>query len=174
MTSAPTAQAYLRQAPTGVPGAITRPDESNVEPAMLVAVSAVYAQAFGIPMGYVSGGISQFSSGGLATAAVFAGVLVREVPSISGSVTAGLTDNIPNPDQVQGLLVRGYINVKCVYGTPARGGLVYIRVTASSGHVIGDWDATSDADNVVLTLAQASWASDGKDANSNAELRVAR
>lgn len=164
--------AFLFQAPTGVAGDITRADESNVEPAKLVAVASVYAQKFGIPMVYVSGGISQYATGN--TAAQFAGILIREVPSIAGSALQGFNTNIPNPDQIAGLMVRGYCNVLCVYGTPARGGIVYIRVTASSGHVIGDFDATSDGDNVALTLAQASWASDGKDGNNNAEIRVAR
>lgn len=164
--------AYLFQAPTGVAGDITRTDESNVEPAMLVAVSAVYAQAFGIPMVYVAGGISQYATGN--TAAQFAGILIREVPSISGNALSGFTDNIPLPTVAQGLLVRGYASVKCVLGTPARGGIVYIRVVASTGHAIGDFDATTDADNVALTLAQASWASDGKDADGNAEIRIAR
>lgn len=163
---------YLYQAPNGVPGDITRTDETNVEPAMLVAVSTVFAQAFGIPMCYVAGGISQFSTGKVA--ADFAGVLVREVPSISGNTNQGLTDNIPYSAQVQGLAVRGYVSVKCVYGTPARGGIVYIRVVASSGHAIGDFDATSDADNVALSLTQASWAIDGKDADNNTEMRIAR
>lgn len=164
--------AYLFQAPNGVAGDISRTDETNVEPAMLVAVSTVFAQAFGIPMVYVAGGISQYATGN--TAAQFAGVLVREVPSISGNALAGFSDNIPNSDAPQGLAVRGYVNVKCVTGTPARGGIVYIRVVASTGHVIGDFDAVTDADNVALSLTQASWASDGKDADNNAEIRIAR
>jgi hypothetical protein len=121
------APAYLYQAPAGVPGDITRVDESNVEPALLVAHSGTFAQAFGIPMKYVSGGIQQFSGSEAATD--FAGILVREVPSISGSVTQGFTDNIPNPTAIQGFCVRGYINVKCIAGTPARGGVVYVKVT---------------------------------------------
>src|SRR3954465_14311589 len=101
---------YLYNSPSGVPGDVTRPDESNVEPAMLVAASAVYAQKFGIPMKYVAGGIQQFN-GGAEVPADFPGVLIREVPAISGSVTSGFTDNIPNPDAPQGLLVRGYVSV---------------------------------------------------------------
>lgn len=165
---------YLFSAPAGVPGDITRVDESNVEPAMLVAVSTVYAQSFGIPMVYVAGGISQYSTGKVA--ADFAGILVREVPSISGNTAQGLTDNIPYPSVPQGLCVRGYINVKCAVGTPARGGVVWIRVVASTGHVIGDLE-TADAgggNTVALSTEQATWASDGKDADNNAELRIAR
>ena len=168
------APAYLYQAPNGVPGDITRTDETNVEPAMLVAVSTVYAQAFGIPMKYQTGGISQIEASDAAT--VFAGILVREVPSISGNTDQTFTGNIPNPDQVQGLAVRGYVSVKCVAGTPARGGVVYMQVTAHSGAVVGDLraDGTDSGNAVALTLAQASWASDGVDSDLNAEIRIAR
>ncbi len=165
--------AYLYQAPNGVPGDITRVDESNVEPAKLIALSGSFIQRFGEAMRYVSGGIQQFTAS--LTKADFAGVLVREVPSISGSVTAGLTNNIPNPDQINGLLVRGYVNVKCTAGTPARGGIVYVRTVAATDRPIGAFEASSDSGNsFALDAAQATWASDGVDADLNAELRVAR
>lgn len=165
--------AYLYNAPAGVPGSVTRPDETNVEPAKLVAVDDTYAQAFGIPMKYASGGISQFEVDDVATA--FAGVLVREVPSISGSLDEGFTDNIPWSKQIQGLAVRGYVSVVCKQGTPARGGIVYVRVEADTGKNIGDFEASSDTTkSVALTATQAEWASDGKDADNNAELRIAR
>ncbi len=172
--SVPTAQAYTFQAPAGVPGDVTRVDDTNVEPAQLVAVSAVFAQSFGIAMVYGVGGISQVGAG--FAAADFAGVLVRQAPGIDGGNGDALTGTIPNPVQIQGLCVRGYINVLCVYGTPARGGVVYVRTISTSNNTqLGTFDATSDSsNNVALSLTQASWASDGKDANNNAELRVAR
>lgn len=168
----PTPQAYLYNAPSGVPGSVTRPDESNVEPAMLIAVSTVFAQAFGIPMKYTTGGIQQFN-GGSEVPADFAGVLIREVPSIGGSATQGLTDAIPNPLQVQGLLVRGYASVVVASGTPARGGAVYVQTVASGGIAVGAFRTTDDGSNAIL-LDNVEWASDGKDANNNAEIRVAR
>lgn len=166
--------AYLYQAPAGVPGDITRSDESNVEPAMLVAVASVFAQSYGIPMAYVAGGISQWQSSNVA--ADFAGVLVREVPGISGSTAQGLTDFVPYPSVPQGLCVRGYINVVCAAGTPVRGGTVYIQVTADGGVPIGAFraDGTDGGDAVALTATQAEWATDGKDAFGNAELRIYR
>lgn len=165
--------AYLYQAPAGVPGSIVNSDETNVEQAMLVAVSTVFAQAFGIPMVYVAGGISQYATGNVA--ADFAGILVREVPGISGSTAQGFTDSVPYPLQIQGLAVRGYVAVVCTIGTPARGGIVYIRTVAASGKFIGDLEATSDpSNNVALSSTQAEWASDGKDSFNNAVLRIAR
>jgi hypothetical protein len=169
-----TSMAYLYQAPAGFPGTVTRPDESNVEPAMLVDLTGVYAQAFGIPVKYVAGGIQQFSGGEAATD--FAGILVKEVPGISGNaVNQSFTDNVPYPSVPQGLLVRGYASVKCTQGTPARGGVVYVRVTASGGKNIGDFEAVSDTSlSVALTATQAEWASDGKDSDNNTEIRLAR
>lgn len=164
---------YLYQAPAGVAGDVTRTDETNVEPAMLIAVASVFAQRFGIPMTYQVGGISQYQVGD--TAAQFAGVLIREVPSISGNANQGLDNTIPNPDTVQGLAVRGYVSVKCTIGTPVRGGIVYIRVVAAGPALVGDFEATADGvNNVALSSTQATWASDGKDADKNAELRIAR
>lgn len=165
---------YLFQAPAGVPGDVTRVDETNVEPAMLVAASSVFAQAFGIPVKYVAGGIQQFS--GSETAPDFAGVLIREAPSISGNNNQGFADASPNPVQPQGLAVRGYVSVICVAGTPARGGVVYVQVTANGGVNIGDFraDGTDSGNAVALTAAQAEWATDGKDSFNNAELRIYR
>lgn len=166
--------AYLYQAPTGIAGDITRTDESNVEPAKLVALSTVFADQFGIGMKYVTGGIQQ-PSGDAATA--FAGVLVREVPGISGSSVddAGFSSS-PYPLQVQGLAVRGYVSVLCVAGTPVRGGVVYWQVTTNGSIKAGQFraDGTDSGNAVALTATQAEWATDGVDADLHAELRIAR
>jgi hypothetical protein len=167
---------YLYQAPAGVAGDITRVDESNVEPANLIANGSpsTYPQAYGIPVKYATGGVAKFVTGDVA--ADFAGVLVREVPQISGNTNQGFDDTIPNPDQVTGVCVRGYVNVLCVVGTPARGGVVYVQSTANGGVAVGAFraDGTDSGNAVALSLTQASWASDGKDADNNAELRIAR
>jgi hypothetical protein len=166
---------YLFQAPNGVPGDLTRTDESNVEPAMLIAQSSVFAQAYGIPVKYVAGGIAQFTGSEAATA--FAGVLIRVAPSISNTIASDsvLSPTVPYPLVPQGLCVRGYVSVLCAVGTPARGGTVYVQVTADAVPV-GSFraDGTDGGNAVALTAAQAEWASDGVDANGNAELRIAR
>ncbi len=168
--------AYLKYAPAGFVGGVSRPDVSNMEPAMLVAATAVYAQGFGIPMKYVVGGIQQFN-GGAEAPADFAGVLVRGVPQIAASSTSdsSISDAVPNPDAVQDLMVRGYVMVKCWSGTPARGGSVFVQTITSGGVPVGGFRTTDDGGNAIeLTLEQASWAADGVDANLIAELRIAR
>ena len=172
---------YTYSAPNGVPGDITRPDMSNIEPAMLVAQSAVFAQAFGIPMKYVTGGIAQFTGSEAATA--FAGVLVREVPSQGSTSDPGtFTGSTPNPLQPNALCVRGYVSVVCAVGTPARGGTVYVQITQDTSGPGGATvpvgafraDGADSGNAVALTPAQAEWATDGVDAFGNAELRIAR
>lgn len=165
---------YLYQAPTGVPGDITRTDESNVEPAMLVVQGSDYPKV-GMGVKYATGGV-QVPSGDAATA--FAGVMVREVPGISNSSADDASFNPQTPwiKQPQGLLVRGYLTVLCAAGTPARGGVVYWQVTDNGGVKAGSFraDGTDSGNAVALTATQAEWATDGVDADLNAELRVAR
>lgn len=167
---------YLFSAPNGVPGDITRVDESSVEPAMLVGVGspAVYP-VYGSPVKYVAGGIQQFN-GGAETAASFAGVLIREAPSqgYSGS-DATFAASAPYSLVPQGLCVRGYVSVVCAHGTPARGGVVYIQIIANAGVAVGAFRADADGSNTVaLSATQAEWATDGLDAQGNAEIRIAR
>lgn len=167
--------AYLYQAPNGVPGSISRPDESNVESAMLIAQASVFPSAFGIPMKYVANGIAQFT--GSETAPDFAGVLIREVPQINGAApSTTFASGAPYSLVPAGLLVRGYVSVICAVGTPARGGVVYVQVTANGGIAVGAFraDGTDGGNAVALTAAQAEWAVTGKDSFNNAEIRVAR
>ena len=164
---------YLFQAPNGVAGDLTRTDESNVEPVQMVPLAGVYPAAFGIPVKYVTGGIQQLS--GSETAAQFAGVLIREVPAIGGTGSDTTFDGSPYPGVPVGLCVRGYVSVLCGTGTPARGGTVYMQVNTGT-QAIGTFraDGTDSGNAVALTATQAEWATDGVDANGNAELRIAR
>jgi len=168
---------YTLQAPTGVPGDITRADETNVEPAFLIASGspATFVQQYGTAMVYTTGGITQWGTGNVA--ADFAGVLVRQAPGIQNSLASDLSfgGGVPNQYQIQGLCVRGYVNVVCQYGTPARGGVVYVNIQATGNRIVGGFEATSQGSyNVALSATQAEWAADGFDANLNAELRIAR
>jgi hypothetical protein len=165
---------YLYTAPAGVPGDISRTDESNVEPAFLITP---FPANYGVPMKYATGGITPIASGD--TASLFAGVLARAVPGISqNSANEAVNTFDPNQSEVQGLCTRGYMTVNCNAGTPVRGNQVYMVVTASSGHVVGQFETTSNGgNNVALTgtvVGNVTWASDGLDANGNAEIRIAQ
>ncbi len=165
---------YLYNPPSGVPGDITRTDESNVEPAFLITP---FPANYGVPMKYAVGGITVIAPSD--AAAVFAGVLARAVPGISQSSSNEAVDVFqPNQHEVQGLCDRGYINVLCKVGTPVRGNIVYMRVVADTGKLVGDFEADSDGGNsVALTgtiVGNVTWASDGKDSFNNAEIRIAQ
>lgn len=165
--------AYLYTAPAGVPGDITRTDESNVEPAMLVTP---FPANYGVAMKYGTGGITPFVAGD--TAAVVAGMLARAVPGISQSSANEAVDVFqPNQDEPQGLMVRGYMSVKVNSGTPVRGQPVGIVQTASGGHPAGSFETGVTGNNIPLTgtlVGNFTWATDGVDADGNAEIRVAQ
>lgn len=165
---------YTYSAPNGVPGDITRPDETNVEPALMIVQGSTFPKV-GQGVKYATGGV-QLPSGDAATA--FAGAVAREVPQQSNSSGDDVlsTPFTPLVTLPVGLVVRGYLSVICVAGTPARGGVVYWQVTDNGSIKAGSFraDGTDSGNAVALTAAQAEWATDGVDANLNAELRIAR
>lgn len=170
--------AYLYQAPIGFAGDVTRVDETNIEPVKFTEANC--PAVYGFPYVYESGVPKKWA--GSNVAADFAGILSREVPTIAASSASdALLNAVPNYQQVMGGVPRGYMAVKCAAGTPARGGVVYIQITANGGVAVGEFraDGTDGGNAVALTLTQASWAADGKgpDGNGNtniAEIRVAR
>lgn len=166
--------AYLKQAPAGVPGDISRTDETNVEP---VKFAEAYCPAvFGFPLITVSGETRKWASGSVAVD--FQGILVREVPGIAGTAASdeSYDATVPWWKQILGNAVRGYVIVKCSVGTPARNGVVYVQSVANGGINPGEFraDGTDSGNAVALTATQAVWATNGKDADGNAELRIAR
>jgi hypothetical protein len=169
---------YLYQAPSGVPGDVTRVDESNVEPTMLVTP---FPSNYGVAMKYATGsngtGVTPMVAADVASS--FCGVLARAVPGISQSNTNESVNTFqPNQAEPQGLCVRGYINVAVNAGTPARGQPVYIVQTASGGHPAGAFETTSNGGNNIplssTEVGNVTWASDGVDSFGNAEIRIAQ
>lgn len=132
---------YLYRAPAGIAGDISRPDDTIVESGLLNAAEA--PTAFGAPVKVVSGKFEKIAASD--TAAVFYGILSRIAPSIAGDLTETFAGGTPNTDSVQGIVREGYVNVACTIGTPARGGVVYMRVVADTGKAVGDLEATADA-----------------------------
>lgn len=158
--------AYLKNAPAGVVGDVTRLQNSIVEPVM----QGSQFSGYGLPFKFNGSGKAVPIEAG-DTAASFKGILVRMVPSIGGNSAQGLNDTIPNLESVQGRLVEGYANVQCKVGTPVKGGTVYMRVVAAAPKAIGDFEATSDSTNSVA-LVGVEWAVNGKDADNITEIYV--
>lgn len=154
---------YLYNAPAGVVGDVTRKLDSVVEPIFM----GEQFTAFGMP-GKINSAGKLVNIAASDAASVFKGILTRSVPSISQSDSA---QDAPNLEAVQGLLVKGYVNVVCTIGTPVRGGQVYMRVVAASGKLVGDLEATADGANNVA-LSGVEWAISGKDADNITELKI--
>lgn len=158
----------LYRASSGVAGDVTRPDDTTVESGLLNAAAA--PAAFGAPVKVVSGKFEKIADSD--TAAVFYGILSRVAPSIAGDLNQTFAGGTPNTDAVQGIVVKGYVNVVCTVGTPVRGGTVYMRVAAGTGKNVGDLEATADGANNVA-LSGVTWAVDGKDSSNVTEIRIA-
>ena len=159
---------YLYRAPAGVAGDVTRPDDTVVEPGLLNAAKA--PTAFGAPVKIVSGKFEKIEASDAAS--VFYGVLSRVAPSIAGDLVQTFAGGTPNTASVQGIVREGYVNVVCTQGTPARGGQVFMRVTADTGKAVGDFETAADSGKCVA-LTGVTWAVDGKDASNIAEIRIA-
>lgn len=159
---------YLYRAPAGVAGDVTRPDDTVVEPGLLNAAKA--PTAFGAPVKIVSGKFEKVEASDAAT--VFCGVLSRVAPSIAGDLVQTFAGGTPNTASVQGIVREGYVNVVCTQGTPARGGQVFMRVTADTGKAVGDFETAADSGKCVA-LTGVTWAVDGKDSSNVTEIRIA-
>lgn len=160
--------AYLKNAPSGIPGEVTRPLNSVVEPIILGEAFA----AFGVPykLDPTTGKAMNIDAADLA--AVFAGIVARSVPQQGGNTNQGFDDAIPDAEQPNGGVVSGYVAVKCPIGTPVRGGIVYMRTTAGVGETLGSLETGADGGDCVA-LVGVTWAVNGKDANNNTEIRIA-
>ena len=158
----------LYRVSSGVAGDVTRPDDTVVESGLLNAAKA--PAAFGAPVKVVNGKFEAIQASD--TADVFYGILSRVAPSIAGDLVQTYAGGTPNAASVQGIVVKGYVNVVCTQGTPVRGGAVYMRVTAATGKAVGDLEATADGVNNVA-LTGVTWAVDGKDASNVTEIRIA-
>jgi hypothetical protein len=158
----------LYRASSGVAGDVTRPDHTTIEAGLLNAAKP--ALSFGIPVKAVAGKFEPIEAADAAT--VFFGVLSRNAPAIGGDLTQGFGTGTPNLTAVQGVVREGYVNVKVAVGTPARGGQVWMRTTAASGKLVGDFE-TAQVVAELVALAGVTWAVDGKDAGNLTEISIA-
>lgn len=164
----------LYTAPAGIAGAITRVDDTTVEPGFFAAAN--FPTLFGQPVKVEAGTGKFLLMGASSVVGDFYGVVAREVPSL-GTATAGqlFGQGGPNPAYAHGIVTRGFMNVLCVVGTPVRGQPVYVRIVdAGAGKAVGQFEATADGANNLL-IPGLSWAVNGKEASTNvAEIRLDR
>jgi hypothetical protein len=157
-------QSYLYNAPAGVPGTVTRLQDSTVDTVLLGEAFT----AFGVPFKFNSAGKAvNIESGDAAT--LVKGFIARSVPSISGASGEAFGDGAPSQDSPCGGLRKGFISVKCNVGTPVKGGQVFIRNVAATGKPVGSLETAAVTDEVVA-LPGVEWAVNGKDSNNITEI----
>lgn len=155
--------AYVYRMPSGIPGDVSRKENSVVETQILNA--SLPFSAYGLVGKMASGKFVPFAGGEAATDAY--GVLVRPFPTNSG--TDGLGTATPPTAGPGDVLRRGYITVKLNGGaTVAAGGQAYIRVAAAAaGKPLGGWEGAADSTNTVAINAIFM---SGADADGNVEI----
>lgn len=128
--------AFLYRMPAGIPGDVTRKQDSTLEP-VTIGASAV---AHGAPV-KLSGGLAVPIAGGDDASDLY-GLLARPYP-MQGTVND--LGQATSPAGGQGdVLRRGYMAVLLASGTAAKGGPVFMRVTEDTGKAVGDIEAVAD------------------------------
>lgn len=133
--------AYPFQMPSGIPGAITRPEQSTVEQSILDQTTPPLL--LGVPVKKVANRLQPITTGDVPSSIV--GILVRDYPT-SGNGTDGLGVGTPNKALPASLLKRGYISAALSGATAAAAeAQVYTRVqNPVTGQALGDVEADND------------------------------
>jgi hypothetical protein len=113
----------------------------------------------------VSGKVQPIASGDAAT--VVYGLLQRPYPTNAANEALGTAT--PPDSGLCDVVVRGYMTVKLSQGTAAKGGQVYVRVTADTGKLVGDIETAADSAKCVA-VANCIFMG-GADASGNVEIR---
>lgn len=128
---------YIYRMPTGIPGEVTRPGQSTIEPKILGATAFT---AYGLAAKISSGKIIPITTNDVSTAV--AGFLVRPFPITGANASDALGTSVPPTSGIGNLLKRGYTNIMLANGTAADGGKVYVRVAnATAGRPVGGFEA---------------------------------
>jgi len=157
--------AFLYRMGNGVPGDVTRQSQSTIESGVFNPAAAF--PAYGRFGKNVAGKFVPVGAGD--TAALVYGILVRPYPITGANASDPLDTAVPPTSGIADVLRRGYINVKNNAGTPAQGGLVYIRVAAAAaGKPIGGIEAAADGANTIVATGAIFMGA--ADANGNVEI----
>lgn len=165
-----TGDSFLTRMPAGIPGAITRNRQAQVEPQQFDPLNVI--TAYGLPVKINTAQLIQQMGGGDTAASAY-GVLVRPFP-LQETVTVNPVEGTSAPPTagIGDVLVNGYISVH-LYGVTAalRNGQVFIRIAnAGAGQIVGGFEAAADGGN---TVAPKGWVFMGAaDANGNTEIRI--
>lgn len=155
----------LDEIPVGFAGDLSRVQGNLVEPAQ-------FAQNIDVEPGkavyYNANGKADYFTGEEGQTVI--GLVTRTYPAGSGYPES---TKIP-AGRIIGIMRRGHMLVKCVTGTPAQGGKVYMyKANDDSGstYKIGDFSASEVATKTV-EIPGATWGSTGVSADGLAEVAV--
>ena len=166
----------------GFPGDVNRGHPASINPCLLYAASP--PTAFGLPAIADSGssnGVRAWAASDSALTNIF-GVTVRPFPfqqsttnqSYGGVPYDSTTASAPPTAQPVDVLTAGYIMVKVgiLYGSPYKGGPVFIFTTTSGGgHILGGFEGATGANVASLDTGRYKWNSP-VDASGFAELMI--
>jgi hypothetical protein len=136
--------AFTFRMPAGIPGAISRESQATLEPNILDTTGA--PTAYGTVVKLVAGLVRAIASGDAAT--VVYGFLARPYPFNDSTDGLG-TSTVPTSRRLCDVMRRGYMTVALAAGTAAKGGQVFVRVTAGSGRAVGAIETAADSGNCV-------------------------
>lgn len=142
-------QIVTNSLPLGIAGDITRSGDGLAIEAQTMGTTPL--TSYGLPAKLVSGAITGIVGGD--TADLILGFLVRANPSQGGNTSneAFGAGTPPLAGVAVSLLKSGYIAVQNNFGTPAKEGIVYVRIAAPSGaKVVGGIEATADGANTII------------------------
>lgn len=146
--------AYLYRMPAGIAGDVTRAEHATVKAELMDTDYPILR--YGEPVKMVSGEVRPFTTGDTVTDLY--GFGVRPYPSQNSVSTEGIAAATPSTTQPFDVLRRGYMTVYCQYGSPSKGGDVYVRTVAASdptAQPIGGIESGADGgDCTVLTGAK--------------------
>lgn len=171
--------AFTFRAGAGFAGAITRQENSIIEPVLIDASAPPLLYGVPVLIDPTTQGIRPLVAGDSALTAVY-GVLVRPFPtsqfSVSnfGNTPLGLV-GVPPTSGPADVLISGYINVQVPLGqtVAVKNGSVFIWIAASTGaHVQGGFETVASGGNTIALSGAGSTTryNGGQDANGILEL----
>jgi hypothetical protein len=137
--------AFTLRMPAGIAGDVTRQEHSTIE-GQLIDDTTNTPTLYGIPVVMVSGKLQMHASDSQTTY----GFLVRPYPMQPDSASEALGTATPSETQINNVLRRGYMTVKCYAGTPVKNAQVYVRWGVDSG-TQGTVEASGSGDQDAIT-----------------------
>jgi hypothetical protein len=138
------ANSFISRMGSGIPGDITRKENSVVEVKAYDATNPPTTFGVAVAIDPTSYNIRKIIAND--TQSLFYGILVRPFPISNSSVNDGLGVSTVNTNLLADVMMRGYVNA-LLGGTASAvaNGNVYVRVAnPSTGKVVGDFEAAAD------------------------------